>query len=144
VALALAEREKKRVGVLAVDMDGLKPINDNHGHRAGDAALRELGARLQKAARVSDTVARLGGDEFGIILSGVDDRAAAEQAVRRFSDALAPGELDFEGTTLPLRASVGLALFADDATDLAALLDFADQAMYTDKRRRKSEKLGSE
>jgi diguanylate cyclase (GGDEF)-like protein len=144
VSLALAEREKKRVGVLAIDMDGLKPINDNHGHRAGDAALRELGARLQKAARVSDTVARLGGDEFGIILSGVDDRAAAEQAVRRFSDALAPGELDFEGTMLPLRASVGLALFADDATDLAALLDFADQAMYTDKRRRKSEKMGSE
>jgi diguanylate cyclase (GGDEF)-like protein len=144
VSLALAEREKKRVGVLAIDMDGLKPINDNHGHRAGDAALRELGARLQKAARVSDTVARLGGEVFGIILSGVDDRAAAEQAVRRFSDALAPGELDFEGTMLPLRASVGLALFADDATDLAALLDFADQAMYTDKRRRKSEKMGSE
>jgi len=138
VALALAEREKKRVGVLAIDMDGLKPINDNFGHRAGDAALRELGARLNKAARASDTVARLGGDEFGIILSAVDDRAAAEQAVRRFSEALTPGDLEFEGMRLPLHASVGLALFADDATELADLLDFADRAMYADKRRRKN------
>jgi len=139
VALALAGREKKRVGVLAVDMDGLKPINDKFGHRAGDAALRELGARLKRAARASDTVARLGGDEFGIILSAVDDRDAAEQAVRRFSEALLPGELEFEELRLPLGASVGLALFADDATELADLLDFADQAMYADKRRRKTQ-----
>jgi len=125
--------------VLAVDMDGLKPINDKFGHRAGDAALRELGARLKRAARASDTVARLGGDEFGIILSAVDDRDAAEQAVRRFSEALLPGELEFEELRLPLGASVGLALFADDATELADLLDFADQAMYADKRRRKTQ-----
>jgi diguanylate cyclase (GGDEF)-like protein len=138
VALTLADREKKRIGVLAIDMDGLKTINDGLGHRAGDAALRELGTRLQRAARASDTVARLGGDEFGVILSAVDDRASAEQAVRRFSEALAPGDLEFEGHRLPLRASVGLALFADDATELADLLDFADQAMYADKRRRKS------
>ena len=123
---------------LPLTMDGLKPINDNFGHRAGDAALRELGARLNKAARASDTVARLGGDEFGIILSAVDDRAAAEQAVRRFSEALTPGDLEFEGMRLPLHASVGLALFADDATELADLLDFADRAMYADKRRRKN------
>jgi predicted signal transduction protein with EAL and GGDEF domain len=64
--------------------------------------------------------------------------------VQRFSGALEGAELDFEGHKLPVNASLGLALFADDAAELGALLDFADQAMYTDKRRRKSEKMGSE
>jgi diguanylate cyclase (GGDEF)-like protein len=138
LCLAQAEREHHRCGLLAIDMDGLKQINDDIGHRAGDAALRELAARLAKAARNTDMVARVGGDEFGVILSRVDDRAAAEQAVQRFSGALEGAELDFEGHKLPVKASLGLALFADDAAELGALLGFADQAMYANKKDRRA------
>jgi diguanylate cyclase (GGDEF)-like protein len=135
--LAQAQRSGHRCGVLALDMDGLKQINDTHGHRAGDAALREFADRLRASARTADTVARLGGDEFGVILSSVDDRDAAEQAVQRYAGALDGACLDFEGHSLAIQASVGLALFADDAQELGDLLDFADRAMYSDKRRRK-------
>jgi len=137
LCLAQAERDGRRCGVLALDMDGLKPINDTFGHRAGDAALRELANRLRAVARTADTVARLGGDEFGIILSSVDDREAAEHAVHRYGSALENAAIEFEGQVLPLKASIGLALFADDAQDLADLLDFADKAMYANKRTRK-------
>jgi diguanylate cyclase (GGDEF)-like protein len=138
LCLAQAQREGHRCGVLALDMDGLKGINDTFGHRAGDAALRALAGRLSSVARTADTVARLGGDEFGIILSSVDDRGAAEQAVQRYGSALEGATLDFEGHQLPLKASVGRALFADVADHLAALLDFADQAMDANKRKRKA------
>jgi diguanylate cyclase (GGDEF)-like protein len=137
LCLAQAQREGHRCGVLALDMDGLKQINDTLGHRAGDAALCELGSRLNAVARTADTVARLGGDEFGIILSSVDDRGAAEQAVQRYGNALDGAQVEFEGQPLPVKASIGLALFADDAQDLANLLDFADRAMYANKRQRK-------
>jgi diguanylate cyclase (GGDEF)-like protein len=136
--LAHAEREGHRCGVLAIDMDGLKIINDRLGHRAGDTALRELAKRLNDAARSADTVARLGGDEFGIILSSVEDRHAAELATTRYADALTGATLQFEGQTLPLAASIGLALFADDAREIGELLDCADRAMYSNKRIRKS------
>ena len=138
LCLAQSKRDGRRCGVLALDMDGLKPINDRLGHRAGDAALRELAGRLRSVARTADTVARLGGDEFGIILSFVDDREAAEHAVQRYANALEGAKVDFEGNLLPLQASIGLALFADDAQELADLLDFADRAMYDNKRLRKS------
>ena len=141
LCLAQARRDGRRCGVLALDMDGLKQINDTHGHRAGDAALRELGGRLRGVARTADTVARLGGDEFGIILSSVEDRGAAEQAVQRYTSALDGAEISFDGHTLPLKASIGLAMFADDAVDLGDLLEFADRAMYDNKRVRKGQHL---
>jgi diguanylate cyclase (GGDEF)-like protein len=137
LCLAQSQREGHRCGVLALDMDGLKQINDTHGHRAGDAALRELAERLRGVARTADTVARLGGDEFGIILSTVDDRAAAEQAVQRYGSALEGAQVEFEGHLLPIKASIGLAVFADDALELSDLLDFADRAMYDNKKSRK-------
>ena len=135
--LAQSERSGQRCGVLALDMDGLKQINDTHGHRAGDVALQELADRLRASARSADTVARLGGDEFGIILSTVDDREAAEQAVQRYAGALEGAAIDFEGHSLAVKASIGLALFAEDAHELGDLLDFADRAMYADKRAKK-------
>jgi len=138
LCLAQSQRDGHRCGVLALDMDGLKRINDTHGHRAGDAALRELAERLRAVARTADTVARLGGDEFGIILSKVDDRSAAEQAVQRYGNALDGAQVEFDGHVLPIKASIGLALFADDALELSDLLDFADRAMYDNKKLRKN------
>lgn len=134
--LALAQREACRCGVLSLDMDGLKSINDQLGHRTGDAALCEFAARLKQAARASDTVARLGGDEFGMILNHLDDRSGADAQARRLSERIAP-PFAFEDKQIPLDASIGIAIYPDDSDDLARLLDVADQSMYVAKRKKK-------
>ncbi|WP_323429534.1 GGDEF domain-containing protein [Solidesulfovibrio sp.] len=85
LALALGRRRCQPVGILNLDMDGLKAINDRHGHRAGAAAIREFAARLHRSARESDTVARLGGDEFGVILAELEGRDGAHQVAERMA-----------------------------------------------------------
>ncbi len=135
--LRMAERRRTQVGILNLDMDGLKPINDVHGHRAGDAALCEIAARMQRVCRQTDTVARLGGDEFGIILAEVKDRGGAElQAGRIQAEIDAP--FRFEDQPLRLGASLGISIFPEDGTDLHGLIEKADQAMYDAKRTRKA------
>lgn len=135
-ALAQARRNSQRVGVLMLDMDGLKQVNDRHGHRAGDAAIREFASRISQDARRSDTVARLGGDEFGIVLSPGTDRAGTLLVARRVG-----GRFDtpfaFEGLSLAIGASIGAALFPDDGDDPDGLVEKADQLMYESKRERK-------
>jgi diguanylate cyclase (GGDEF)-like protein len=131
--LAEAQRGYRPFGLLNLDMDGLKPINDNHGHRAGDAAIRELATRIKDASRNADTVARVGGDEFGVILSSVGDRAGAQTHIERMAEQIAR-PFEFEKKTIPLGASVGLAIYPDDGQELNHLLDKADQAMYDAKR----------
>src|SRR5262249_41105247 len=123
--------------LLYLDMDGLKPINDIHGHHAGDAALKEMAARLSSTCRQTDTVARVGGDEFGVILTPVAERAAAEQLRDRLALNL-ERPLQFGPLELPVAASIGLAVFPDDATELEKLVLLADKSMYAAKRWRKT------
>jgi len=124
-------------GVLNLDMDGLKPINDHYGHRAGDAALREIAQRIRIASREADTVARLGGDEFGVILPRLSDAdgalAHAQRVARQIEQPFA-----FEDRSIPLGASIGVAVFPHDGTELDSLLEHADQAMYRTKRARRT------
>jgi diguanylate cyclase (GGDEF)-like protein len=134
--LAQARRKAQRLGVLLLDMDGLKQINDQHGHRAGDAALKELAARLVTGARQADTVARLGGDEFAVVLSVVEDRDGALQAARRIAERTEP-PFAFEDKTLPFSVSIGVAIYPDDGLLPDGLVEVADQAMYASKRERK-------
>lgn len=136
--LAQARRYAERVAVLNIDMDGLKPINDSLGHRAGDAAIREVAARLANGCRQSDTVARLGGDEFGLILSRVDSPTVVEQYCDRLADRIGKDPLEFDEHRLPLGASIGYAVFPDHGSDPDTLVHRADQAMYEVKRTRKS------
>ncbi|HVO03824.1 MAG TPA: sensor domain-containing diguanylate cyclase [Candidatus Cybelea sp.] len=134
--LLLTARRSGCLGVLNLDMDDLKPINDQYGHRAGDAAIRETAQRIKRACRESDTVARLGGDEFGVILSEIKDREGAElQAARIAAEIEAP--FWFEGHPLPLKASLGIAVYPEDGADANLLMEKADQAMYAVKRARK-------
>jgi diguanylate cyclase (GGDEF)-like protein len=135
--LSQAQRERRRVGIITLDMDGLKPVNDQLGHRAGDAAIQEFAARLKLCSRNSDTVARLGGDEFGVILTRVDARDGAIIHADRIAEHIAE-PYDFEGQPLALGASMGCVIFPDDGQDLTTLLDKADQAMYRMKRLRKA------
>lgn len=133
--LASAKRYSELVGIISLDMDGLKPINDQYGHRVGDLMLREFASRLQGACRASDTVARLGGDEFSVILSGLESADAVSLYARRISSHIeAPFNMDEH--SIPVRASIGTAVYPDDATEVDKLLDVADQAMYAAKRLR--------
>ena len=128
------------VAVLTVDMDGLKQINDEHGHAAGDAALVAFGEALCAGARGTDTVARLGGDEFAVILSPFPTADGLNQTVERYQSQL-DRCLDFRGTALRLRGSIGGAVCPHDTPEVGRLIELADQRMYEAKRLRK---LGTE
>lgn len=106
-----------------------------HGHQAGDVALRTLAARLAAGARRSDTVARLGGDEFVIVLSPLQDRATGEEIVARMQTSLRE-RLVIGGESQVLSASFGLALYPEDGISADQLLEAADRAMYRAKRNR--------
>jgi diguanylate cyclase (GGDEF)-like protein/PAS domain S-box-containing protein len=127
-ALARSERETHATAVLFVDLDNFKQVNDAHGHAAGDAALVELGRRLQTAVRPGDTIARLGGDEFVALCEDVTEEAALAVA-RRLLEAI---RLPFTaaGVEHQLSASVGIALGHSHPD---ALLANADAATYRAK-----------
>jgi diguanylate cyclase len=128
-------RQIDPLGILVIDMDGLKHVNDSYGHRAGDAAIREMALRISRIPRKSDLVARLGGDEFGVILSEVSDRIDLIAIVERVSQET-DQPFRFEGRTLDLTASIGHARYPEDGKDVDALLEVADRSMYEMKRTR--------
>lgn len=133
--ISSGRRQIGRLGILVIDMDGLKRINDNFGHRAGDAAIRETALRISRIPRRSDIVARLGGDEFGVILGEISNPGDLRAIVHRISQET-DQPFRFESNTLELTASIGHARFPDDGTDVDALLEAADRSMYEMKRTR--------
>jgi diguanylate cyclase (GGDEF)-like protein len=117
-----------------IDLDGFKQINDFYGHDAGDRCLMEVARRLRASVRASDVVARLGGDEFFVLLEEVQDELAIENVIRKLlGEALRPYDLP-GGAQARLSASMGVALFPDNADDAAALVKNADMAMYSAKQ----------
>jgi diguanylate cyclase (GGDEF)-like protein/PAS domain S-box-containing protein len=118
--------------VMVMDLDGFKEINDSLGHAAGDDLLVELARRLQSAVRSSDTVARLGGDEFGVLLPDASGPEEVVLAVKRMQAAV-EDPIVLQGLSLSLEASIGIALYPDDGTDVETLLRRADGAMYQAK-----------
>jgi diguanylate cyclase (GGDEF)-like protein/PAS domain S-box-containing protein len=133
-ALMRAEAREHAVGVLMLDLDGFKAVNDRHGHAAGDAALREVAARLRRSVRERDMVARTGGDEFVVVLADLaTDESAAHEAAERIEGAFVE-PLELDGVQLQLHAAVGVACFPADGRELDELLAAADRAMYARKR----------
>jgi len=118
-------------GVLMIDVDRFKPLNDYYGHAAGDAALREVAARLREHVRASDIVARYGGEEFLVVMSGA---GAEETAViaERLRVAIGDRPIDLGQAKLPVTVSIGSALSASNS-DGEALIAAADSAMYRAK-----------
>jgi len=135
--LELARRANRRVAVVVVDLDRFKEVNDLHGHAAGDLLLREVAGRLRAHMRKSDTVSRMGGDEFALVLSEVDGPTALAAATERVRQACS-GSVRFGTRELPIRASIGTAVFPDDANSPDALVRRADLAMYESKRHRRA------
>ncbi len=120
------------VAVLFVDLDGFKLINDCFGHGGGDRILIEVGQRLTRAARASDTAARLGGDEFVLLMEGVCDPGDAQRFANRLRETLA-APFSIDNQSLEISASIGIALYPDHGP-WNLLLNHADAAMYGAKR----------
>lgn len=133
--LRMARRQSDSFAILNLDFDGLKSINDQYGHRAGDAAIRETAIRISRIARQADTIARLGGDEFGVILADINTRHGAWAAAERVAEEIRQ-PFYFENHQIVLGASIGIGVFPEDGAEIEALVEAADQSMYVIKRTR--------
>jgi diguanylate cyclase (GGDEF)-like protein/PAS domain S-box-containing protein len=131
-ALASARRQKNKLGLLFLDLDRFKDINDSLGHSVGDLLLQEVAERLKRFAREQDTVARLGGDEFLIALTHVKDTPDAAVAAERLMDAMS-AEFVIQGHSLHVSCSIGISIFPEHGADAETLIKNADAAMYSAK-----------
>ena len=134
-ALEQARIDGGLVGMLMMDLDGFKEINDTLGHHHGDQLLRQVAQRLQAQTRASDLVARLGGDEFAVLLPVIHDPEECGGVAQRILEGL-EGPMRLQGVDLDVRASVGIAISPIHATDVDSLLSCADMAMYHAKATR--------
>jgi len=132
-ALESARRRNWQVGVLYLDLDGFKEVNDTLGHAAGDALLQQVARRLEDCVRAEDTVARFGGDEFAVVLTAVREAQDCERVARKLVHMLAQ-PYGLQGEEAHLSASVGLALYPAHGADMDTLIMQADNAMYAAKR----------
>jgi len=128
-----ARRDKYRLGVLFLDCDGFKQINDNFGHAAGDTLLITLAQRIQAAIRDTDFVARLGGDEFAVLLAPIHNLMDARLVADKMLAALVQPGTIAEGVTVTPSVSIGIALFPEHGDSSDELLRAADNAMYLAK-----------
>lgn len=133
IEIKKGKRGSEKLALLFIDLDRFKEINDTLGHVKGDILLREAAGRIRSCLRESDTVARLGGDEFTTIIADYTDQTAIEQVAKRILKALSLG-FDLGGDDFAyISASIGIAIFPTDATDVDTLMKHADQSMYAAK-----------
>jgi diguanylate cyclase (GGDEF)-like protein/PAS domain S-box-containing protein len=132
-AVQRSRRRGAKLAVIFIDLDGFKPINDLHGHDAGDALLIEVAERLRAHLRASDLLARLGGDEFLVVLEEVSELAPVEIVAKKLLGEMRR-PFNLPGAQVGVTASIGISVFPDDAADGATLMKHADSAMYAAKQ----------
>jgi diguanylate cyclase (GGDEF)-like protein len=128
-AIATAKRNTMQVGLLFLDLDEFKPVNDTLGHEAGDLLLKEAARRIKDCVRESDTVGRIGGDEFVAILPDIATVQDATLAADKIRNVLSQ-PFHLANWTLSISSSIGIAIYPDHGNDEAMLLRNADAAMY--------------
>jgi diguanylate cyclase (GGDEF)-like protein len=137
-AIAGIVRHKIYGALLLLDLDGFKPVNDAHGHNAGDAVLVEVAKRMQSITRSEDIVARLGGDEFLVLISNLDsdERTARDKAslIATKLINLVNEPYDFHGVTLRVGVSIGIRLLGSEGLATEKAISEADMAMYRAKQ----------
>jgi diguanylate cyclase (GGDEF)-like protein/PAS domain S-box-containing protein len=133
-ATADARAAKTKLALLLIDLDHFKELNDTLGHQAGDRLLREIGPRLESGVPGAELVARVGGDEFAVLLPPGATVEQAEEIAGRLARAIEE-PFRFQGLTLLVRASVGIAIFPEHGRDVETLMQRADIAMYSAKAR---------
>jgi diguanylate cyclase (GGDEF)-like protein len=129
-----AARHETPAAVLYIDLDGLKRINDDHGHHIGDAVLLHLARLLTDSLRATDMVARIGGDEFGLILDHLNEADATAKA-KALSDYVSAQQVDVGAATIAIRVTIGLAMVRAGES-VASLVERADAAMYANRNHR--------
>ena len=134
VALARLGRQGTAVGVLFIDLDGFKEVNDVHGHQVGDELLVSVASRLRREVRDGDTVSRYGGDEFVVLCEDLQRIEAAEPLAQRLADAVAQPVSTGE-RLLVVQASIGVVVEQNPAVSAEALVKRADAEMYRVKHR---------
>jgi diguanylate cyclase (GGDEF)-like protein len=135
-AISLARRDMTRLALLYIDLDNFKPINDTHGHAMGDRVLGLVASRLIAAVRESDTVGRIGGDEFVVLLPVIASNDNAQTVGLKILESLRE-PMVFDGTTVSISASIGVATFPEHGADEVELFKAADAAMYAAKASRR-------
>ncbi len=133
-AIKKAKRDNSVVSLFFIDLDYFKEINDTKGHDVGDLLLKETAQRLLLCVRETDTISRLGGDEFTIIFEEFLDKQCVERMAKSICNSLKEPFL-IKNELLHISASIGIAFFPDNATDISNLLKKADQAMYLSKEK---------
>lgn len=128
-----ADRQGLLIGIVAMDLDNFKPINDSHGHAAGDAVLQVISRRLQGCIRDNDRLARIGGDEFVLLLTDLEDVRAGDEILHRLQE-VCRAPISYGGHLLRVTPSLGVAFYPRDGSDLATLNRCADTALYEAKR----------
>lgn len=131
-SLLSAQRQEHFVGLLFLDLDRFKEVNDSFGHAVGDLLLKEVAERLAQSLRLSDSVARMGGDEFTVILTKIVDPEDAAIVAKRIVDSLAR-PFYIEGRVASIGVSIGISIYPIDGEDPDELLKNADTAMYRAK-----------
>jgi diguanylate cyclase (GGDEF)-like protein/PAS domain S-box-containing protein len=131
-AMGQADRDKRRVGVLLVDVDRFKLVNNNVGHSGGDKLLSQVAQRLQACLRPGDSIARLGGDEFALVLARMAKAEDAAMVADRVISRLA-ASFQVDGQEIYVSASLGVSIYPNDGTNADTLLKNADMAMYRAK-----------
>lgn len=131
-AILSARRQQHHVGLLFIDLDRFKLVNDTLGHDTGDYVLRDIAKRLSKVVREGDTVSREGGDEFVIVLPDLEKPESAQIVANKILAELAK-PIEVSGHELTVTASIGISHYPNDATDIQHLLKHADSAMYQAK-----------
>ncbi len=133
--LGRCQRYAEQAALLVIDLDGFKQVNDRHGHKVGDDALKAVARTLTRRLRATDLVARLGGDEFAVLLPHMDEQGAeiVAQDLMRVIEACA---VDAGDTIVRLAGSVGFALIDSRSVHDDVILTAADKAMYAVKRAR--------
>jgi diguanylate cyclase (GGDEF)-like protein len=133
-AIEHCDRRRTSLALVVLDLNGFKQINDSLGHVAGDQVLREVAGLLRRSVRATDTVARLGGDEFTIVATDMQSEHTVERFVESIRSAI-ERPIVVNGQAMSLSASLGSAMYPNDAKDATRLLRVADQRMYFLKKR---------
>ncbi len=130
--IALADRNKEKLGLLYLDLDKFKKINDTLGHNAGDTVLKETAARIKDRLRETDTAARIGGDEFVVVLPQIKRNSDVKKIIDKIADTVSK-PIEIEGRKEVVEPSIGWSIYPDDGEDIETLIHKADQSMYVVK-----------
>jgi len=133
-AISRSKLLKEKIALYFIDLNDFKLVNDRYGHEAGDRLLQDVAQNIQSSLRNSDTVCRYGGDEFIVMIEAVKDEEHLRNIYENINTAISEPIYVDENTTLHARASIGMALYPDDAQEAEALIKAADMAMYVVKK----------